>query len=216
MKQAEAPTLSEHLLREAQRFLFYPQTVYRTKLNLAAQKMVESGIARFAEWRKTFAPQADTAAEQFWTSEVMLDQMYCRILLQEVPNFVKRTQALRAITLSGISNAEYFVYLREAAHCYISGLPQAAVALSRAAVENRLKEVCAKRFGRAAVDNTDLIKLIDDVAARGQILSKQGRDLAHLVRMAGNEVLHDEPTNSDVARRVVEAARDIIRALHGK
>jgi hypothetical protein len=216
MKQAEASTLSEHLLREAQRFTFYPHRVYRTRINLAVQKTVESAITRFVEWRKTFAPQASTADDEVWMSEVMLDQMYCRVLLQDVPSLVERTRALRALALSGISNSEYFVYLREAAHCYIAGLSQAAVALSRAAVENRLREVCAKRFGRSAVEDTDLMKLIDDVAARGQILSKDGRDLAHLVRKAGNDVLHDEPTNADVALRVVEAARDLIRSLHGK
>jgi hypothetical protein len=216
MKQADARTLSEHLLREAQRFIIYPMRASRTKLNLAAHKVVEKGVATFAEWRKTFAPQVDAAVNEFWTSEVRLDQMYCTVLLQEVPNFVKRTQALRAIALSGIPNAEYFVYLREAAHCYISGLPQAAVALSRAAVENRLKEVCAKRFGLDAVENADLITLIDNVAVRGQILSKPHRDLAHLIRIAGNDVLHDEPTDSDAALQVVEAARDVIRALHGR
>jgi hypothetical protein len=119
------------------------------------------------------------------------------------------------MTLSGISNAEYFVYLREAAQCYVAGLPQAAVALSRAAVENRLKEVCGKRFGKAAVENADLKTLIDDVATRGQLLSKDARDRAHIVRRAGNQVLHDEPTASD-ALAVVESARDVIKFLHGK
>ncbi|MES1254766.1 MAG: DUF4145 domain-containing protein [Acidobacteriota bacterium] len=218
MKPAESATLSEHLLREAQCFNFFPHRVYRTKVNLATQVWLERAIAKLVEWRKTFAPQANGSAEadQFWTSEVMLDQMYSRVLLQEVPNFVKRTQALRALTLSGISNAEYFVYLREAAHCYISGLPQAAIALSRAAVENRLKGVCAKTIiGRSAVDDHDLKALID-IAARHRILSKRGQELAHSVRKAGNDVLHDKPTNVEDALRVVEAARDIIQLLHGK
>jgi hypothetical protein len=128
---------------------------------------------------------------------------------------VERTRALRSLTLSGITNAEYFVYLREAAQCYVSGLPQAAIALSRAAVENRLKEVCAKRFGQGAVENADFKDLIDDLASRGQLLTREARERAHVVRRAGNEVLHDQPTASN-ALEVVEAARDVIRMLHGK
>jgi polyhydroxyalkanoate synthesis regulator phasin len=128
---------------------------------------------------------------------------------------VERTRALRSLTLAGISNSEYFVYLREAAQCYVSGLPQAAIALSRAAVENRLREVCARQFGSRAVENTDLKDLIDDIATRGKVLSKEGRQLAHLVRQAGNDVLHDEPTTSN-ALQVVEAARDVIKLLHGR
>jgi|SRR5438876_678611 len=146
----------------------------------------------------------------------MLDQIYCRTLLREVPEIVERTQALRTLTLSDIPNSESFVYLREAANCYISGLPQAAVALSRAAVENRLKAVCAKTFGEKAVAEADFLELIDGLSIRGRILSKEGRDLAHVVRQAGNDVLHDKPTTSAAALRVFEEARKIIQLLHGK
>jgi hypothetical protein len=125
MKPAEAPSLSLHLLHEATRFLVYPHKVYRSKLNLATQKAVDEGTRRFIDWRRTFTPGKDWP-EDFFTSEVMLDQIYCRIVLQEVPGMVERTRALRSLTLSGISNAEYFVYLREAAQCYVLGLPQAA------------------------------------------------------------------------------------------
>jgi hypothetical protein len=82
-------------------------------------------------------------------------------------------------------------------------------------VENRLKEVCTKTFGQRAAENADFKDLIDDLAARGRILSKEGRERAHIVRRAGNEVLHDEPTASN-ALDVVEAARDVIKLLHGK
>jgi len=126
---------------------------------------------------------------------------------------VQRTRALRPLTLSSISNAEYFVYLREAAQCDVAGLPQAAIALSREAVENRLKEVCGERFGQRAVEGTDLKILIDDIAVRG--LSKEGRDRAPIVRRAGNAVLHNDPTAPN-ALEVVEAARDVIMLLHRK
>jgi hypothetical protein len=52
MKQTAASTLSQHLLREADRFLFYPQQTRRTRINLAAQKMLNASLRRLVEWRK--------------------------------------------------------------------------------------------------------------------------------------------------------------------
>jgi hypothetical protein len=69
-------------------------------------------------------------------------------LLAEVPEIVERTQRLKELVLSDISQTESLVYLREAANCYILGLPQATVALSRAAVESRVREASAKLFGK--------------------------------------------------------------------
>src|SRR5947209_20160637 len=106
MKPATAPTLSQHLLDEANRFFLYPKKVYRSKLNLLTQKALEEGLKRFIDWRRTFAPRRDDLHLDFFTSEIMLNQIYSRLVLQEVPRMVKRTQALRSLTLSGISNAE--------------------------------------------------------------------------------------------------------------
>jgi hypothetical protein len=214
MKPATAPTLSQHLLHEADRFFVYPQKIYRSKINLAVHKYVDDGTRRLIEWRRTFTPGKDWP-EEFFASEVMLDQIYSRMALQGVPGMVERTRALRSLTLTGLPNAEYVVYLREAALCYVSGLDQAAIALARAAVENRLKQVCAKRFGQRAVETTDLKVLIDDVAARGKLLSNEARARAHTVRIAGNAVLHNQP-DAPNAFEVLEAARDVITLLHGK
>jgi hypothetical protein len=94
MKPAEAPTLSQHLLREASRFFIYPHKVYRSKLNLATQKFLEEGIKRLIDWRRTFSPDKREPPDELFTSEVMLDQIYCRLLLQDVPDMVARTRAL--------------------------------------------------------------------------------------------------------------------------
>jgi hypothetical protein len=213
MRTAEAPTLSQHLLHEADRFVVYPRKVRRTKNILVMQEYVDEGTRRLIEWRRTFTPDKNWP-EQHFGNEVMLDQIYSRMMLHEVPAMVERTRELRTLTLSGIPTAEYLVYLREAAQCYVSGLPNSAIALSRAAVENRLKEVCAKRFGQSAVADQDL-KLLIDLASRGRFLSKEAVDRAHIVRRAGNDVLHDEPTAAN-ALKVIEYARDLIQLLHGK
>jgi len=59
MKTMPAPALSEHLLREAARFLMYPN---RAPRNLQQSRRAEDPRhlrRRLVGWRTTFAPQAD-------------------------------------------------------------------------------------------------------------------------------------------------------------
>jgi hypothetical protein len=62
---------------------------------------------------------------------------------------VDRTVKLRHLTLSGMSDSE-LVHLRQAANCYIFGLPQASVALARAALEDCARRKRTKMYGKAA------------------------------------------------------------------
>ena len=128
MKQPPAETLSGHLLREAEKFSMYPQRIYRTRGNLDAQKIFDKFMGKIVEWRKTFVPSAKSEKMFFFSDPVLLDEFYCRDLLKAIPGIVERTAKLSHLTLSGISKSE-FVYLREAATCYLLGLPAAAVAL---------------------------------------------------------------------------------------
>ena len=212
MKQSTAPTLSGHLLREAERFRLYPQRAYRTRSSLDLQKGADKFLRKIIEWRKTFAPKPEDQATDFFSDPVLLDEFYCRDLLKAVPAIVERTIKLSHLTLSGISNSE-FVYLREAANCYVFGLPEAAVALARAAVEDCLRSKLAKFFGKDAVGRADLKNLLDELAPRGKMLSREGRILAHKVRVAANGVLHPPATEQLDAMAVIEDARAVILEL---
>jgi Domain of unknown function (DUF4145) len=219
MKQSTAAMLSGHLLQEASKFHMYPARVYRTRSNLDAQKIHDTILAMLVEWHETFAPwpqnDPDTAVhercDKILTSPVLLDEFYCRDLLKEVPAIVGRTVKLSHLTLSGISGSE-FVYLREAAKCYIHGLPQAAVALARAALEDCLRKKFAKFWGKMAVAEKELKDLIDELA-RTKGLSREGRDWADKVREAGNAVLHAKGTDLPDPLTVIEMARKVILEL---
>src|ERR1035438_2704228 len=151
MKQSTAPTLSVHLLlREAERFRLYPHRAHRTRSNLDLQKVVDKFLRKLVEWRKNFAPKPEDEDTDFWSDPDLLDEFYCRDLLKGVPAIVERTLKLSHLTLSGISGSE-FVYLRESANCYIFGMPEAVVALARAAVEDCLRSKLAEFFGKDAV-----------------------------------------------------------------
>jgi len=177
--------------------------------------LVGKFLRNLVEWRKTFAPKPEDQATDFFSDPVFLNESYCRDLLKGVPAIVERTIKLSHLTLSGISDSE-FVYLREAANCYIFGLPQAAVALARAAVEDSLRSKLAKFFGKDAVARADLKNLLDDLAPRAKTLSREGRNLAHKVRVAANDVLHSQatgPPDAMDAMAVIEAARAVILEL---
>jgi hypothetical protein len=212
MKRSAAPTLSLHLLREAERFRMYPQRVYRTRGNLDYEKVFDNKVmGKIVEWRKTFVPSPMDELALLFEDPVLLDEFYCRDLLKAIPGIVERTAKLSHLTLSGISKSE-FVYLREAATCYLLGLPAAAVALARAAIENSLRRKLAKFFGKAAVDGEALNNLLD-MSRRGKTLSDKGRDLARKVRVAAKIVLHAEPGAEPDALGVLEDAKTVILEL---
>jgi hypothetical protein len=216
MPDPTAATLSQHLLHQADGFFVYPTKVRRTARTKVLHKHWDEGTQRLLEWRKSFAPTGKTQGMDILMSDrVMMDQIYSRALLRMVPEFVERTQSLKNVTLKEIADTDAFVYLREAANCYISGLPLATVALSRAAVENRLRDVCSKHFGKTAINAAEFVELIDRFS-KG-ILPSEGRELAHVVRTSGNAVLHPKDRNTAsfaTALKVFEAARTVIQMLH--
>ncbi len=205
MKQPMAPTLSSHLLREAGKFVCYPDRAHRDRVN---PEYWDKFVRALVEWRKTFHPENEGNVDALLTKPALLDEFYCRDLLKAIPAIVERTVKLSHVTLSGVSNSE-FVYLREAANCYIFGLPEAAVALVRAAVEDRLRRKLAESVGRQAAASFDLDKLIDELA-RTKRLSRDGRIRADKVRTAGNKVLHGEAAGAPDALGVMEDARAVI------
>ena len=102
MKQAPASTLSGHLLREAQKFQFYPERVHRSRSTLGAQELVDKGLRHLADWRKTFAPLPEDPVSKVLLNPVFLDELYCRDLLTGIPAMAERTLKLRHLTFAGI------------------------------------------------------------------------------------------------------------------
>ena len=214
MENASAPMLSQHLLEEADHFIFYPVRSRRDRARVAAQKTLDAAMRRFMDWRRTFVPREHKSVVDFWSSARLLNQAYCRELLGAIPDVVDRTLRLRSVTLSGISDAESLACLREAANSYVMGLPLATVALSRAAIERALKLACAKRFGQSVINAATLDELIERFAP--QVVSKSACVLADSVRRKGNEVLHPKGSRPSLltALGVLESARAVVYELN--
>lgn len=221
MKQPLAPTLSSHLLREASKFRVYPARADRTlPQKLRENPMFYDFVRMVVERRMTFHPGPEDDFSRVLTKPVLLDEFYCWDLLKAIPSMVDRTIKLSHVTLSGTSGSE-FVHLREAAYCYIFGLSQAAIALTRAALEDCVRRKWAKMYGEGAAAQGVLKDWINDLA-RTRHLSPKARTSAHKVREAARKVLHPSPTEegqADQAARapdalaIIEDARAVIMEL---
>jgi len=141
---------------------------------------------------------------------LQFDDYYTRHLLELIPKLVART--IRLSELAGVSQPTIRVeaYLREATRCYVFGFRQAAVTLSRAAVEHALRERVVERAGRSSHKLVDLIEgsrrigLLDD--ARSQ--------LATTVKLHGDQILHGGDVEDGEAWECLVAARGVLEYLH--
>jgi hypothetical protein len=170
---------------------------------------------QFIEWRRTFAPPDRLKGMSFVAQPTLLDELYSRELLRSVPGVVERTRALQAMVFPDATNAVWFIFLRESAQCFIAGLPQASIALARAALESRLKELCAKAFGKSVAERAGLDVLINEYGPRMKV-SPAILQKAAKVRVAAKKVLHGEPSESESARVVLEDVRTLLLSLSGK
>jgi hypothetical protein len=208
-KQDLPQRLSEYLLRKAEPFEFYPKRIYG--LDPDVRRVFLDLSRELVEWRKAFQPKGDGRRLDFFAQPVMLDQFYSKELLAAVPGFVERTQELRALTFTGVADPESLAYLREAATCYIHGLFQATAALARGAMELRLRARLSLLAGREVVKGLDLKELLERFGDR--VLGKRGMKLAAVVRITGNQVLHEQAIGSKKALEVLEGARTVILEL---
>ena len=196
MKPDTAPTLSQHLLNEASKFFLYPRRQRRTKATLEALAMIDNTLRKFVEWRRTFAPDSKYLGNEDLNDPIFLDELYCRDLLRAIPEIVQRTRALKELSCPESANAEWWIYLRESAHCLIFGLSQAAVALARAAVESHLREAYAllpgnKAYAARNIKFDDLISNLSNLfnLSKGAAgLSPEEESWARCVQQAGNNL----------------------------
>lgn len=212
MKKPDAPTLSAHLLSEAKQFFGYPRRVYRTKANVEMHAKLHRLVAELLPWRSTFAP-GDLSEAARYTAErgVLVDEIYCRELLEAIPDFVQRTGGLATLGLDDVPPGPPLVYLQEATRTYIAGFFRAAAALARAAVEAALRQRVGERFGSQGGDLEQVIEF----CRRAKLISDAGHAAANRVRKAGNAVLYkvDAPLDGTAALAVVEDSRVVVHEL---
>jgi len=138
-----------------------------------------------------------------------IEHYYVRDMLARVPKMVNRTMKLSHIVPQEALLGPAEVYLKEATRSYLFGFWDASVALSRAAVEQGLRQAAKDRFNQ----NLDTLRELIEAGLRLGLLDGPHAYLAGSVARAGNQVLHKQPADETEAWDVPWAARGVLGHL---
>jgi hypothetical protein len=142
-----------------------------------------------------------------------LDDCLSRMLVLEIPRMVARAIQLEPMSIAESPQADQNAYLREATRCYLYGLFNASVALSRSALEQALSSKISTLL-QGAAGGDSLSTLIN--TARSSILKRTPEvcDAADQVRRVANGIVHGKTCKERGAFRVLKDTRDIIVYLY--
>lgn len=142
--------------------------------------------------------------------KTFLDDRYTRDVIRAVPGYVSRTMELSRLEGSRLPSKITNGYLREAVRTYIYGLPQASVALCRAAMEQALKENLGYQGTGTFVE---MNSLLDESEGAG-IIDGTIRRMARKIAGAADDVLHERPTDLKQASEVLVMLRGVLQHLY--
>jgi hypothetical protein len=142
--------------------------------------------------------------------ESFLDERFTRKFVEGVPGNVSRFLKLSRMEALTIPSPTTNGYLREAVQTYVFGLPQASVALSRAALEQALKEKLGMQRSGDFIKFQDLLKEARKCNILDGVMEKCARSVAN----AGDDVMHDRPTDLPKALEVLDKLRGVLRHVY--
>jgi len=137
---------------------------------------------------------------------------FTREVINAVPGYVERMLQLSAMKAERLPSTVTNGYLKEAVRTYVLGLPQASVALCRAALEQALKEGIGYKSSCTPVEMNDLL----DEAETAGVIDKTIRKMAREVATSANHVLHEKPTTLATAYEVLVKLRGILHHVYAE
>lgn len=141
---------------------------------------------------------------------LFLDDYYTKTMLGEIGAYVARTLELTHMQAESCPSEITNTYLREATRTYVHGLPQACVALSRAALEQSLKDVLGHQLSGTYLT---FQALVDDASKWG-VLDKLTAKIARKLAKEGDAVLHERPTDLERASEVLIGVRRLVQQIY--
>jgi len=141
---------------------------------------------------------------------LFLDEHYTKTMLGEIGAYVARTLELSHIQADTTPSQTTNTYLRESTRTYVHGLPQACVALSRAALEQSLKEV----LGHQMTGGYLTFRALVDDGLKWGILDKATARMARSLAREGDAVLHERPTDLKRASEVLIGVRGLVQQIY--
>lgn len=185
------------------------------KQNEEAQKVIDFIVDDLVSSRESLTISKLATIDKLVKSapeliESFLDDRFTRDAANAVPGYVRRIMQLSRVegtsTPSRITNG----YMQEAVRTYILGLPQASIALSRAALEQAIKEKLGLQLSREFRTFQDLLKEARKWNILDDIMEKCAREVAN----AGDDVLHDRPADLRKALEVLDKLRGLFRHIY--
>jgi hypothetical protein len=142
--------------------------------------------------------------------EYLLDDFYTRDFLKKARKMVDRTMQLAVMVPRATPDPGVNIYLREATRSYIAGLWKSSVALSRTTLEFALKQRMQEEGFPPNGDLNEIIK----AAYRCRVLDHGLSEMAHDVRLKGNDVVHGSAADKELAWHLLTSTRGVLSYLY--
>jgi hypothetical protein len=142
----------------------------------------------------------------------LLDERFTRDVVAAVPGFVRRTLELSRLEGSRIPSKITNGYLQEAVRTYIFGFPQASIALSRAALEQALKEELGHQGKRIFLDMNGLLNEAEGSGTIDGVIRRTARRIA----TEADTVLHEIPADLAKAYDVLLMLRGVLQHIYAE
>ena len=144
--------------------------------------------------------------------EDFLDDRFTVEAVDGVQSSVKRLMKLSRLEALRLPSTVTNGYLREAVRTYIFGFPQASIALSRAALEQALKEGIGYQSTGTFVKMDDLL----DEAETAGVIDGTIRKLARQVADEADDVLHEKAASESKAYDVLILLRGVLQHVYAE
>lgn len=182
-----------------------------------AEKVVELIVDDIIASRESMVENRLAVIEKFVTTEPelvnhFLDERFTRDVIDAVPGYVSRTMELSRLESSRTPSKTTNSYLREAVRTYIFGFPQASIALSRAALEQALKEELGHQGVKIFLDMNRLL----DEAEGGGVIDGVIRKTARKLATEADAVLHERPADLPKAYDVLLMLRGVLQHIYSE
>jgi hypothetical protein len=142
--------------------------------------------------------------------EPEIDRVLSIQALEHIPKTVKRLTQMSKLAALHSPSEQTGVYIREAARTYVYGFMQASAAMSRAALEQGLKDRLAHQDPGDSIKFQELV----DEAKKWNILDDKTARAARDTANKANSVLHSEPIGDSRALDVLIEVRGLLQQIY--
>jgi|GEM_PF-2823033 len=210
----------------AERAEYWNEDAEAARLVLLCDLMAEALVASSSNlvfvpegvpWKTHRSPWADVAnlaAEQGFADHLAdsVEIVLAADLIREMYDAPKRCLDLAHLVLSAQPSTAVQKYLNRLGRCYVMGLLQECVILSRAVLENAVRELIVREEGaeKQTFKNKSTMKERLDAAEGARLISPAARRDAGVVWKRGNTAIHNDP---DATQDVLGTIRMTMRVL---